>query len=258
MSPFQKLEAISFVSSIVITAVFVSIGFLLGFKALLIIIAIIVAILLAVIIILCAKPYSFARKIYKQRPPKKAYEEVSASEGYCPIDTLPFSLITAVRCAEDIRFYRHKGIDIESLLKALAQDLLTNNKPVGASTITQQTIKNLYLTPEAEMQRKITEILMVRRMEKELTKDQILEVYLNIIYYGCGQTGIRNAARYYYDTTPELLTFDQSVSLACILPCPDKYHKAANPTYFYQRKRKVLSAMLSDKVLPYSEIKIEP
>ena len=257
MSPFQKLEVISFSSSIAVTALLVTIGFLFGFKTLLAVIAIIAGILLISLFFICAKPYATARRLYKQRPPRKAYEEISRKEGYCPIDTLPDSLITAVRCAEDIRFYRHRGIDIESLLKALAQDLLTHNKPVGASTITQQTIKNVYLNPEAEMQRKITELFMIGRMEKELSKDRIMELYLNVIYYGCGQTGIRNAASYYYNTAPENLTFDQSVSLACILPCPDKYNKVANPTYFYQRKRKVLSAMLSDKVFPFSGIKIE-
>lgn len=258
MSPFQKLEAIAFASSIVITAALVAAGFLLGFRALLAIVASILAVLAIVFAILSAKPFASARKLYKQRPPRKAYEEISAREGYCRIDTLPVSLVDAVRCTEDFRFYRHRGIDIDSLMKAVAKDLLTSAKPVGASSITQQTIKNLYLTPEASMRRKATEMFMVRRMERELSKNEILELYLNIIYYGCGQYGIRNATKYYYDTTPDLLTFDQSISLAAILPCPDKYHKAANPAYFYQRKRKVLSELLAHSDFPYSQIKLEP
>jgi len=257
MTPSQKLEAFTFGSSIVVTAVLVTIGFLFGFKTLLLIIAAIAGLLLLALIILFAKPFCIARRIYKTRPPRKAYEEISSRDGYCRLDTLPQALISSVICAEDIRFYRHKGIDYSCLLKAVAHYMFTDMKPVGASTITQQTIKNIYLTPEAEMLRKTTEMLMVRRMEKELSKDQILELYLNVIYYGCGQTGIRDAARYYYDTTPEHLTFDQCVSLACILPCPDKYNKAASPLFFQQRKRKVLGALFLDMEFPYSEMKLE-
>jgi membrane peptidoglycan carboxypeptidase len=258
MNPSQKLRAILFVSSIVITAVLVSICLLHGVRTLLAVIASIFAVIASIFIIMAAKPYATARRIYKERPPIKAYEEISGRDGYCRIGTLPQSLLVAVRCAEDIHFYHHRGLEIDSLFRAVARNLLTSKKPVGASTITQQTIKNVYLTPDAEMQRKLTELFMLRRMERELSKDQILELYLNVIYYGCGQYGIRNAARYYYGTTPEHLTFDQSLSLAAILPCPDKYNEAANPVFFNQRKRKVLSALLSDPVFPLSEITFEP
>jgi membrane peptidoglycan carboxypeptidase len=258
MSPSQKLRAIFIVSSIVITAVLVSVGFLHGVRTLLAVIASMIAVPAALFVIMAAGPYAAARRLYGQKPPRKAYGEISGRDGYCRLDTLPQSLLVAVRCAEDIHFYRHKGLDYDSLFRAVAHNLLTSGKPVGASTITQQTIKNVYLTPDAEMQRKFTELFMLRRMERELSKDEILELYLNVIYYGCGQYGIRNAARYYYDTAPELLTFDQSLSLAAILPCPDKYNEAANPVFFNQRKRKVLSALLSDPVFPLSEITIVP
>jgi membrane peptidoglycan carboxypeptidase len=258
MSPPKKLRAILFVSSIAITAALVSIGFLHGVKTLLAIIASIFAVMASFFILMAARPYATARRIYKERPPRKAYEEISGRDGYCRIGTLPQSLLVSVRCAEDIHFYKHRGLDFDSLFRAVARDLLTSNKPVGASTITQQTIKNVYLTPDAEMKRKLTELFMLRRMEKELSKDEIFELYLNIIYYGCGQYGIRNASRYYFDTTPDLLTFDQSLSLAAILPCPDKYNKAANPVFFEQRRRKVLSAILYDPVMSLSQIKIEP
>lgn len=257
MTPRQKFDAIFYIISVVLTAAFVCIGFLAGVRVLVFLLLAILALVIIALAIVFTGPILEARRQYSARPPRKMYEELSSKEGYCRFETLPAQFFDAICSAEDPRFYRHKGIDPHFLINAIARFLLCSEKPIGASSITQQLIKNVYLTPEASFKRKFIEMAMVPEMEKELSKKEIIELYVNIIYYGCGQYGIRNAARYYYDIEPGLLNFDQSISLAAILPCPDKYNKAANPLYFNQRKIKTLCSMYTYSDIPLDKMKID-
>jgi monofunctional glycosyltransferase len=139
---------------------------------------------------------------------------------WAPAESIPAEMKWAVIVAEDANFYRHEGIDVKALKNALRYDLEKKRFARGASTITQQTAKNIYLTREKTVTRKIEEFYLARHMEQELTKGRILELYLNIVELGPMVYGIGHGARYYFDTTPDRLTPRESTFLAAMLPGP--------------------------------------
>jgi len=139
---------------------------------------------------------------------------------WTPAESIPTEMKWAVIVAEDANFYRHEGIDVKALKYALRYDLEKKRFARGASTITQQTAKNIYLTREKTVTRKIEEFYLARRLEQELTKGRILELYLNIVELGPMVYGIGHGARYYFDTTPDRLTPRESAFLAAMLPGP--------------------------------------
>lgn len=129
----------------------------------------------------------------------------------------------AIIFSEDWSFYDHEGIDIEQMKTAFNQ-MLEKRKFRGASTITQQMVKNVYLSRSRTVWRKIHEIILAQKVEKILTKDKILEVYLNVIEYGPGIYGIKNAARHYFQKNPSELLSREGAFLALMLPAPEKYY----------------------------------
>lgn len=147
----------------------------------------------------------------------------------------------AVIVAEDANFYRHEGIDVRAIKSAIKYDLEKKRLARGASTITQQTAKNLFLSREKTVTRKFEEIYLAKRMEQELTKGRILEVYLNIVELGPMVYGIGHGARYYFDKPVSSLTPRECAFLAAMLPGPQKVY---NP---YRHLDRVLKR--SDMVL---------
>lgn len=130
--------------------------------------------------------------------------------------------------AEDSRFYRHQGFDVVEIRAALLDALLKFKRPRGASTITQQLAKNLFLTNDFSFRRKIREIAIARELESTLSKEKILELYLNIVEYGEGLYGIGNAAEFYFEQEPSNLSLRQSAFLAMLLPNPKSYSECFN------------------------------
>lgn len=128
----------------------------------------------------------------------------------------------AIIFSEDWSFYDHEGIDVDQMKTALNQ-MVSKRKFRGASTITQQMVKNVYLSNSRTITRKIHEIILAQKVEKILTKDKILEVYLNVIEYGPGIFGIRAAAQHYFKKLPTALTPREGAFLAMLLPSPKKY-----------------------------------
>jgi monofunctional biosynthetic peptidoglycan transglycosylase len=147
----------------------------------------------------------------------------------------------AVIVAEDANFYRHEGIDVKALKNAIKYDLEKKSFARGASTITQQTAKNLFLSRDKTITRKIEEIYLAKRLEQELTKGRILELYLNIVELGPMVYGIGHGARYYFEKPASTLTPRESAFLAAMLPGPQKVY---NP---YRHLDRVLKR--SDKIL---------
>ena len=139
-------------------------------------------------------------------------------------DKIPPEMEWAVIMAEDGNFYRHDGIDVRAIKAAIKYDLEKKRFAHGASTITQQTAKNLFLTREKSVTRKIKEIYLAKRMEQELTKGRILELYLNIVELGPMVYGIGHAARYYFDKPAGSLTPRECSFLAAMLPGPQKVY----------------------------------
>jgi monofunctional biosynthetic peptidoglycan transglycosylase len=156
-------------------------------------------------------------------------------------ESIPPEMEWAVIVAEDANFYRHEGIDVRAIKNAIKYDLEKKRFARGASTITQQTAKNLFLSREKSVTRKIEEIYLAKRMEQALTKGRILELYLNIVELGPMVYGIGHGARYYFDKPASSLTHRECAFLAAMLPGPQKVY---NP---YRHLERVLKR--SDMVL---------
>src|SRR6185369_3928928 len=160
---------------------------------------------------------------------------------WTPSKSIPSEMEWAVVVAEDANFYQHEGIDIKAIKNAIKYDLEKKRLARGASTITQQTAKNLFLSREKSVTRKIEEIYLAKRMEQELTKGRILELYLNIVELGPMVYGIGHGSRYYFDKPVASLTARECAFLAAVLPGPQKVY---NP---YRHLDRVLKR--SDMVL---------
>jgi monofunctional biosynthetic peptidoglycan transglycosylase len=137
---------------------------------------------------------------------------------------IPDEMKWAVILAEDANFYRHEGIDVKAIKNAIRYDLEKKRFARGASTITQQLSKNLYLSREKSITRKIEEIYLAKRIEQELTKGRILELYLNIVELGPMVYGVGHGARYYFDKPAGELTPRECSFLAAMLPGPQKVY----------------------------------
>ena len=150
---------------------------------------------------------------------------------FIPIDRVPQNIIYAFISAEDKNFFNHFGIDIFAILRASFTNILNkfyNKRMIGASTITQQVIKNLLLTNEVSLERKFKEILLALRIENILTKNQIMELYLNDIYLGYGSYGIASASLNYFNKSLEELNIEEIAFLAALPKAPNNYNPKKN------------------------------
>src|SRR5215469_1552975 len=168
---------------------------------------------------------------------------------FVPIQAIPTSVINAFLSAEDKNFYNHHGVDPVSILRAAITDVSrfrANRRPVGASTITQQVAKNMLLSSEISIERKVKEILLATRIEAALPKERILELYLNEIYLGSGAYGVAAAAQTYFDKSLDELTLGEAAFLAGLPKAPNRYSPARFPQTAKARRDWVLDRMVED------------
>ncbi len=167
------------------------------------------------------------RSHYPQPRPLNSSESLELFEkrpkSWVPLSSIALSLRQAIMISEDAAFYQHEGIDWAQLQNALEEGLREGGRLRGASTITQQLAKNLYLSGSRSYIRKFREAIIAWRLEQELEKDRILEIYLNVIEYGEGIYGIRRATQFYFSKHPSELRPKESAFLAMLLPNPEKY-----------------------------------
>jgi penicillin-binding protein 1A len=163
-----------------------------------------------------------------------------------PFADIPKHVIDAFVSAEDQAFFEHKGIDFTGILRAAWKNLIAGGKVEGASTITQQMVKGLLLSPERTYTRKLREMILARRIEQRFTKQEILYLYLNQIYFGHGAYGIGEAARTYYGKSVGELSLSEAAQLAGMPKAPSKYSPFSRPKRAEQRRRYVLDRMLED------------
>lgn len=147
-------------------------------------------------------------------------------QNWVGFQTIPDLLKKAVRISEDASFYEHKGIDYEELKESIRKNLEEGNLVRGGSTITQQLAKNLFLSPEKSFLRKIIEYFIAKRLEAELSKDRIFNLYLNVIELGPGIFGVEAASQHYFNKRVQNLNIDEMVRLAAVIPRP----LVVNPT----------------------------
>jgi monofunctional glycosyltransferase len=164
--------------------------------------------------------------------------------GWTPLSGMSEFLPRAVVSSEDGTFYQHKGIDVYEMQEAFKKDLKEGRFARGASTITQQVLKNVYLLRMPKIWRKVKEIAWASKLEAALSKPQILAFYLNMAEWGPGIYGIGEASRHYFSTSPSNLTARQSAFLAMLLPSPKRYH-----AYFRQKRLTQWAANRVNRIL---------
>lgn len=161
--------------------------------------------------------------------------------------------VSAFLSIEDKDFYKHNGINFKRIAGALVNNIKTQSLSQGASTISQQLIKNTHLSNEKTFSRKIKEILLTRKMEKELTKDKILETYLNVIYFGESAFGIEQASNVFFSKSAKDLSIAESATLAGIIKSPAKYSPIYNYENCIDRRNLVLKEMFKDYYITEEE-----
>jgi hypothetical protein len=157
-----------------------------------------------------------------------AVESGPGSPDWTPYEEISPHLETAVIVSEDGGFFRHRGFDARAMESAIRDNLIARRYLRGASTISMQLAKNLYLGSEKTLARKIQEAVLVVLLEQELSKHELMELYLNVIEFGPGIYGVRRAARHYFDEQPSELSLAQALYLSSILPNPDSSHFRAD------------------------------
>jgi len=170
--------------------------------------------------------------------------ERGGAAPYVPIEFLPRHLIDAVLAIEDRRFFSHRGIDLSGLGRAVLANLRAGRFVQGGSTITQQLVKNIILNSERTLGRKLGELVLALWLETRLSKPDILELYLNRVYFGAGAYGVESAARRFFDKAAQDLTMAEAAVLAGLLKAPSRYSPAWNPALARERAQSVLAAMV--------------
>jgi penicillin-binding protein 1A len=176
---------------------------------------------------------------------------------FVPIAAIPKRVINAFLAAEDKNFYSHHGVDPISMIRAALTDIgrwRSNRRPVGASTITQQVAKNMLLSNELSIARKVREILLATRIDQAMSKDRILELYLNEIYLGSGAYGVVAAALTYFNKSLDELTLEEAAYLAGLPKAPNNYHPSRFPQAAKVRRDWVLERMAEDGKATASQI----
>jgi monofunctional biosynthetic peptidoglycan transglycosylase len=164
-------------------------------------------------------------------------------QRWVPYSRISPNLKRAVLAAEDSAFWQHEGIDVEQIRLAVQQAIDKGIVPRGASTLTQQLAKNLYLSPSRDPLRKLRELIITRRLEAALSKQRIFEIYLNVVEWGDGVWGAEAAARHYFGVSAAALSRQQAALLAGALINPRRYNPGRPPTRLLRRQRIILARM---------------
>jgi penicillin-binding protein 1A len=172
-----------------------------------------------------------------------------------PFNEIPFYIKKALVSTEDRNFYKHSGIDLKGILRAIIKDVRALKFVEGASTITQQLAKTLFLTPKKSLIRKLKEALLAFQLERRYTKDEILGLYLNQVYFGSGAYGIVSAARIFFGKPVKDLTLAECALVAGMPKSPSRYSPLVNKELAIKRRNIVLKQMLITKIITAPEYK---
>jgi penicillin-binding protein 1A len=182
--------------------------------------------------------------------------QVKIEKGiYVPLKRIPKYMKDAILATEDPRFFQHTGIDYRGILRAALKDIVSVRLKQGGSTITQQLTKVVFLSPERKFTRKIKEIILARRLEKELTKEEILELYLNKIYFGHGAYGVQMASRTYFGKNIWEINQAEAALLAGLPKSPMVYSPYSDVDLTKLRQRQVLTRMVEEGYLTEEQSK---
>jgi len=197
----------------------------------------------------------------RQRPPALrilardggALADRGASYQYMPLALLPKHVVGAVVATEDRRFFQHIGIDLAGLARAALANVRAGRYAQGGSTLTQQLAKNLFLRPERTLARKVEELLLALWLEARIGKQEILEIYLNRVYFGGGAYGIETASQRFFGKSASALSIAEAAVIAGILKAPSRYAPSSNPGQARMRGRSVLLKMQAAGIIGSDE-----
>lgn len=217
------------------------------------IITFIILIILIFAGLLTYKGYTLYKEALDKISVKDKVEEIKSQENYTTIDQMPEFYLNAVIAVEDHRFYDHGAVDFISIARAVWINVKSFKLKEGGSTITQQLTKNIYFTQEKTALRKISEIFMAYEIERNCSKDDILEMYLNTSYFGNGYYCVKDAANGYFDKEPIDMDKYESSMLAGIPNAPSLYAPTKNMDLATQRQKQVLDKMVKYKYISEDE-----
>lgn len=183
-------------------------------------------------------------RMYRIIALKSAVDSKLNKKTYVPLSDIPLTLQQAIIAVEDNRFYRHVGFDIEGIIRAALVNMQSGELVEGGSTITQQLVKNLFLTNDRTMGRKAEELVLSIAMEMRYSKEEIIEMYLNTIYFGSNAYGIGPATYVYFGKTPAKLTLAESALLAGLPNAPSLYSPYEDLKAAKERQAIVLQTMV--------------
>ena len=184
------------------------------------------------------------KEVISRESIEKKVEKIKEYDNYISISEVPETYKNATIAIEDHRFYSHGAIDVFTTARSFIENIRNKELSNGGSTITQQVARNMYFTQEKSFIRKVAELFVAVDLEKNYSKDEILEMYLNIIYFGDGYTGLKQASYGYYRKSPSKLSLAEQAMLAGIPNAPSIYSPNVNPELAKKRQQKVLDAMV--------------
>ena len=213
------------------------------------ILLLLILIILSILAIYIGQGYKMYKNALDDKPLEEMVQEIRSQKSYTKISNIPDIYKDAVIAVEDHRYYDHKGIDIIAIGRALLNDIRARELIEGGSTITQQLAKNMYFTQDKTLTRKIAEVFMAKKIENNYNKEEILELYVNYIYYGSGYYDIKSASLGYFDKEPQDLTEGESIMLAGIPNAPSVYNPKVSPKLARERQKQVI-----DKMIKYGKL----
>ena len=204
-------------------------------------------IVVAAVLLLCAGVTVYTGILLKRRPPTALYGMLTRQAGFLPLSRIPKRQIELLVAVEDPTFYTHHGFALEGIRKAAEENSRAGRIVRGGSTITQQLVKNLYFRFTRSYLRKMSELLIALALERRLGKARILEMYVNIIYFGNGIYGINDASRFYFEKAVTDLSLNQMFMLACIPAVPTRGNPIQHPEVFERVRNGRLERLIEEK-----------
>lgn len=219
-----------------------------------IVLVLLIAIVIVGIVVL-ANGYGLYKDAIEEMSLEDKVKEIREDEDFVPLTSLPIEYQQAVIAVEDHRFKEHGAIDLIAIGRAIWVNITNLELREGGSTITQQVAKNLYFIEDNNnpIKRKVAEIFMAFKLESEYSKDDILEMYVNTIYFGDGYYGIEEACNGYLDKEPQNMTLYESTMMAGIPNAPSVYAPTVNPDLTRKRQEKVIDSMVEYGYLTQEE-----
>lgn len=208
------------------------------------------------------KGYDLYKTKVRELPIEEAVSNIMLDEDFVSYGDISKDFMNATVAIEDHRFWFREGIDYIAIARALVANVFMGKIVEGGSTITTQVVKNIYFDNSANFLRKIAEIFFVQDFEKLYSKEEILALYVNIIYYGDGYYGIKQAAKGYYDKAPNKLDLYESAMIAGLPQAPSIYQLSTGRDKAVKRQKQVLEAMvlydfISEDAMDYALLREE-